>query len=123
MHEVHPFTQWHGILEVRIQRLSHKECGTFEQPLLVPKVFGNGCGGGELSNKRFELGRGPLCRVSSRLPPTLLVKEMNLALQYQAVRSSQRSRTSPVDKAVPLMITRPQPIIQGVMDSFRNIAP
>ena len=41
----------------------------------------------------------------------------------QAARSSQRTRTSPVDSAVPQTMTMPQPIIQGVMTSFRNTAP
>lgn len=41
----------------------------------------------------------------------------------QVARSSHRNRTSPVDNAVPQMITRPHPTIHGVMVSFRNNAP
>lgn len=40
-----------------------------------------------------------------------------------ARRSSQPTRTRPVDSAVPQTITRPQPIIQAVMRSSRKSAP
>ena len=41
---------------------------------------------------------------------------------YSAL-TSQRTRNSPVESAVPQMITTPQPIIHGVMTSPRNTEP